>query len=119
MKFITVTAPEGRKTPIHPHDGTDPTGALLHVEPGRVTRVRYSQDVRRAVNRGDLIPCGLDGRACALARADAPNALDTGPHVTDQDLLAAGLRTRPKPPEGNTDAVAKPSFDMSDIEGRR
>lgn len=53
---IFVTAPEGRLCPIHPADGRNhETGGLLYVEHGKVERVKYSGDVRRAWKRGDLV----------------------------------------------------------------
>lgn len=60
---ITVTAPPDRVTPIHKDDGVEVNGAQLRVIAGRVARVRLSQSVRRAVNRGDLIPCNMSGAA--------------------------------------------------------
>lgn len=58
---VTVTAPAGRLTPIHPEDGVDIAGAPLRVAPGTVRRVRWSQTTSRAVGRGDLILCRRDG----------------------------------------------------------
>jgi hypothetical protein len=90
---ITVTAPEGRRTPINPADGTHPNG-LLWVDgpkegkPGDVARVRYSQDVQRSIKRGDLIPCKLDGsKVDNVDQASAPAALDTGSKVSDRDIM--------------------------------
>lgn len=57
---ITVTAPDGRLTPIHPDDGVELGGGLLYVSPGKVARVRWSQTIRRAVARGDLAFCNMD-----------------------------------------------------------
>lgn len=65
---IFVTAPEGRLTPIHKDDGIEPGGGVLYVKPGEVRPVRYwtsdgrtSTTVRRAVTRGDLVLCNMDG----------------------------------------------------------
>lgn len=60
---ITVTAPTGKVTPIHESDGIAPGGVQLRVTAGAVERVRYSQSVRRAIGRGDLIPCNMSGAA--------------------------------------------------------
>lgn len=88
---ILVTAPKGRKCPIHPSDGSD-AGGLLFVEHGegeapRVTRVKYSQDIRRAIGDGDLIPSKLDGTpAKDLDEAACPEPLPSGSsHVTEAD----------------------------------
>jgi len=64
---ITVTAPEGRLTPIHKSDGVEPGGAALVVAPGDVRRVAYSTTVHRSILRGDLVMCDLDGKAVASA----------------------------------------------------
>jgi hypothetical protein len=84
---ILVTAPEGRLCPIHPSDGGDDAGGLLYVMHGRVTRVKYSQDVRRSIKDGDLIPCTRDGKPAKDLEAAACNQpLPSGsPHVTDDD----------------------------------
>lgn len=58
---VTVTAPEGRLTPIHPEDGVGIAGAALRIGPGEVCRVRWSQTTIRAVRRGDLILCTAEG----------------------------------------------------------
>jgi hypothetical protein len=60
---ITVTAPPDRVTPIHKDDGVEPNGAQLRVTSAVTVRVRYSQSVRRAIARGDLIPCNMSGAA--------------------------------------------------------
>lgn len=74
---ITVTAPEGRKTPIAPNDGVDPSGTLLYVDPGSVCRVRYSADVRRAIGRGDLVLCDLQAKPVKeLEQAACPKQLE-------------------------------------------
>ena len=41
ITHITVTAPEGRKTPVSAADGIEPGGGLLYVEPGWIRRVAY------------------------------------------------------------------------------
>jgi len=70
---ITVTAPPGRKTPVHADDGTDPGGGVLYVEDGCVCRVRFSQAIRRSIARDDMFPCDMDGARVASAHlADAP-----------------------------------------------
>lgn len=90
---ITVTAPEGRKTPIHPNDGTDPDSpTLLFVEAGHVAKVRYSSDIRRSINRGDLIPCDLEGHTVDVAKAEAPEEFDGG-RITS-DAIAANAKVR-------------------------
>lgn len=130
-KFITVTAPEGVTSPIHPNDGSDPNKpAGLQVTSGMVARVRYSQDIRRSIARGDLIPCTIDGkiekagRAITLDEADSPKGLHTGSVVSDEDLFEAKIKTRPVLPSlpkqvtANTDASNAPTVDMT-TEGKR
>jgi len=74
---ITVTAPPGRLTPIHPNDGTDPGGHPTKAVAGVVKRVRFSQTIRRAIARGDLIPCDLDaGAVSGPSAAAAPDDLE-------------------------------------------
>lgn len=77
---IKVTAPEGKLTPIGRADGTLPGGGLLHVRPGTICRVRYSQDIRRSINRGDLVACNMDGADVGvhLDDAAAPDELEGG-----------------------------------------
>jgi hypothetical protein len=76
---VTVTAPEGRMTPIHPSDGIDHAGVRMVVEAGTVRRVRWSQTTRRAWNRGDLILCNMDGSRVATPElAAAPRELEGG-----------------------------------------
>lgn len=98
---ITVTAPEGRKTPIHTNDGTDPSGHQLTVEKGRIAKVRYSQDVRRSINRGDLIPCDLTGkRVESIDDAEAPVDFEHGSrHPDDIAIEMANRRHRQADPE--------------------
>lgn len=64
---ITVTAPAGVTTPIHPTDGHEPGGGQLRITSDVVARVRYagSQSIRRAIARGDLVPCNMDGAPVA------------------------------------------------------
>jgi hypothetical protein len=75
---VHVTAPEGRRTPIHRNDGIESNGGQLHVESAEVRRVVFSQDVRRAVARGDLVLCNMHGVACDLDKAGAPDELEGG-----------------------------------------
>lgn len=72
---ITVTAPAGRTTPVHKRDGGSITGTQSQVVAGEVHRVRYSQDVRRSIGRGDLVPCDMDGAPCVVELAAAPDDL--------------------------------------------
>lgn len=139
-EYITVTAPKGRKAPIHPSDGSDPEGGLLFVTDERVCRVRYSGDVRRALRDGDLIPVKLEenidskgvatyrvtkGRA-SVEEADSPTSLANGDRVDlvenpppsvrpDRafDKFRASVDARATP---NTDASRLPAFDTSDKE---
>jgi len=74
---VTVTAPEGRMTPIHPDDGVDAGNRRLFVEHGFISRVRWTQTTRRARNRGDLILCNMSGEPVdsaelATSRQDLP-----------------------------------------------
>jgi len=75
---ITVTAPAGRRTPIGRRDGAEPGGSQLCVVRGVVCRVRYSQDVRRSIARGDLIPCDMNGAPVTVTLAAAPSELPGG-----------------------------------------
>lgn len=90
--FITVTAPQGKRTPIHHLDGAEPGGGLLCVEAGQAVRVRYagSQSIRRSIARGDLIPCDMNGAAVGVALAAAPDELPGG-RVVIADRLALKL----------------------------
>lgn len=75
LTHVTVTAPEGRRTPIHESDGKAGT-EQLQVVPGIVDRVRWSRLTSRAVGRGDLILCDLNGAPVASVElADAPDEL--------------------------------------------
>lgn len=58
---VTVTAPEGRRTPVHRDDGVEPGGGQLVVTHEAVRRVRWSQTTMRSRGRGDLILCNMDG----------------------------------------------------------
>lgn len=75
---ITVTAPAGKRTPVHSADGVEPGGAVLYVTDDVIARVRYSQTTRRSINRGDLIPCDMNGAAVGVALAAAPADLPGG-----------------------------------------
>lgn len=84
---ITVTAPTGKVTPIHESDGIAPGGVQLRVTAEAVERVRYSQSVRRAIGRGDLIPCNMSGAAVpSIDLAAAPDDLPGGSIAIRQDL---------------------------------
>lgn len=78
--YITVTAPSGRRTPIHHEDGTEPGGGQLCVVAGEIIRVRYagSQTIRRSIGRGDLIPCDMNGAAVGVALAASADELPGG-----------------------------------------
>lgn len=98
---VTVTAPDGRLTPIHPDDGVGLGGAPLRVDSARVARVRWSQTTRRAVERGDLILCTRAGKAVPTAReAACPEDLPGGSvsleRAAARDLPASNMRA----PEG-------------------
>jgi hypothetical protein len=89
---ITVTAPLGRVCPVHGSDGVEPGGAQLRVTPDDIARVRYagSGSIRRAVVRGDLIPCDMNGAPCDIFAAAAVN-----------DLPGGGAKiAKPKPSQG-------------------
>lgn len=75
---IKVTAPQGKLTPIGQADGRLPGGGSLRVHDGIICRVRYSQDIRRSIARGDLIPCDMNGADVGvhLDDAAAPEDLD-------------------------------------------
>lgn len=75
---ITVTARPGLRAPVHPGDGQEPGGGLLCVEHGSIVRVRLSQATRRAIARGDLVPCNMDGAEVGVELADAPADLPGG-----------------------------------------
>jgi hypothetical protein len=71
---VTVTAPEGRTTPVHHEDGVEPGGGQLVIIAGRVRRVKWSQTTMRSRNRGDLILCNMDGEPVDSAEAAAAPA---------------------------------------------
>lgn len=96
---ITVTAPDGRRTPIHSDDGVEPGGGQLYITAGSVRRVRYSQAIRRAINRGDLVPCDANGAQCAIALAAAPD---------DLGLTTAAPPRRPYAPEPVPELAPEP-----------
>lgn len=81
---ITVTAPPGRKTPVHGRDGQEPGGGLLYVTNDVVARIRYSQTTRRSIGRGDLVPCDMNGAATTVTLAAAPDDLPGGKIVLDR-----------------------------------
>lgn len=88
--YITVTAPPDRVTPIHKDDGQEHSGAQLRVIAGRVSRVRYSQTTRRAIGRGDLIPCNMSGAAVpSVDLAAAPDLADSIAQVLTPERSAA------------------------------
>lgn len=101
---ITVTAPTGKVTPIHKDDGSAPGGVQLRTTAEVVDRVRYSQSVRRAIARGDLIPCNMSGAAVpSIDLAAAPEELPGG-------RIALGARLHSAVAKVNAqldDAVAK------------
>lgn len=101
---ITVTAPAGRITPIHSRDGGSITGTQPQVVAGEVHRVRYSQDVRRAIGRGDLIPCDMNGARVGIELAAAPDDLP-GYKVTIKEWRESA----PHRANDYPDAAAKPS----------
>lgn len=87
---ITVMAPEGRLTPIHPSDGVEPGGRRMYAEPGIVRRVRWSQTIRRAVNRGDLGLVNAKGEPVkTIAEAACPDELPGELGGNRLDLRAA------------------------------
>lgn len=90
---INVTSPPGRLTPIHSDDGAEPGGGIMYVEPGTVRRVRYSQTTRRALRRGDLIACDMNGAETTVTLAAAPHDLAGASSVEvppAADLAGAG-----------------------------
>lgn len=79
ISHVTVTAPEGRRTPIHPNDGTEPGGGQLYSTAEFVDRVAYSSTTIRAISRGDLVLCDLNGaRVPSVELASAPTEIDGG-----------------------------------------
>lgn len=100
-RYVRVTAPEGRRTPIHEDDGVDVGAVMLYVEPGSIRRVRWSQTVRRARNRGDLILCDMNGnRVDTVDLAEQVEDLPGGKlesqflHAHEHHETSAGFRTR-------------------------
>lgn len=131
---ITVTAPEGRKTPIHPNDGSDPESpTLMFVEHGTIARVKYSADVRRAIARGDLIAVDGDGaHTTDLEKASAPKAMqafdiETGAELELEKIVLARHTRRPpgrltsRADVATTDATRGPerTFDTSDAKPKK
>jgi hypothetical protein len=95
---ITVTAPEGRLTPIHPDDGVEPGGHLMYVRAGHVRRVALSMDVRRYILDEDLIPCKPDGTPCSIDDAAAPEDIQHSPPFIPVGAEIHLARTRPAQP---------------------
>lgn len=67
ITHVTVTAPEGRRTPVYERDGVEPGGGPLYVESDFVVTVGYSHTTIRSINRGDLVLCDMNGAAVASA----------------------------------------------------
>lgn len=104
---VTVTAPPGRLTPIHPNDGVDLAGHPLRVRPGEIRRVRWSENTRRAVARGDLILCDRAGKEVGLPKdAACPDDLPDLKIVIDASPDTAARRPTPtmqaRDPEGRS-----------------
>lgn len=79
VTHVTVTAPEGRMTPVAAQDGAEPGGNPLHVTSDDVARVRYSHTTIRSLARGDLILCDLNGSSVASVElASCPTDLPGG-----------------------------------------
>ena len=77
ITHVTVTAPEGRRTPVNPEDGVEPGGGQMFVTSADVCRVRYTHTTIRSIGRKDLILCNMDGAPVASAElASAPEHLD-------------------------------------------
>ncbi len=76
VTHVTVTAPEGRHTPVNSSDGVEPGGAQLYVTSAHVCRVKYSHTTIRSIGRGDLILCDMNGNRVASAElAAAPEEI--------------------------------------------
>jgi len=74
---VTVTAPEGRTTPVASQDGIGPGGEQLRVKSGGVERVAYSHTTLRSLRRGDLLLCNMDGKLVdSVELAAAPKDLE-------------------------------------------
>lgn len=103
---IFVTAPDGRMPPLHPSDASGGLG-LVHAEHGKVTRVKYSAEVRRAITDGDLIPTTIGGTPVKdIDKAAAEEPLESGgPHVTPEDrkaVAAVKAAEQPKKTDGGS-----------------
>jgi len=83
--FVYVTAPEGRRTPIHRDDGREPGNKQLHVLPGTVSRVRWSQHTRRAAGRIDLVLSKRNGMPAQTFEEAIAEFDDLGSHRVDVD----------------------------------
>lgn len=81
---ILVTAAPGRLVPVHDRDGREHGGGRLFVEGAHVRRVAYSQDIRRSIGRGDLIPCDMNGAATTVELADSNTSLHEGKIVIER-----------------------------------
>lgn len=51
---------------------------MLYADSCSVIRVRWSQDIRRSVTRGDLVPCDANGAPVTVTLAASPNELPGG-----------------------------------------
>lgn len=76
LPYITVTAPPGVITPIHEEDGSGPSGQL-RVTSADVAKVRYSRTTMRAIGRGDLIPCDMNGARVGVHLAIPPDDMES------------------------------------------
>lgn len=109
-KHIFVTAAAGRTVPVHPSHASAPGGALLLCVEGKVYRLPYNTDVRRAIADGDLIPCTSDGKVGLKhhheASANDPVELDD----------TGAVATSPTPEVHHTPALAETAskFDNTD-----
>jgi hypothetical protein len=79
QSYVTVTAPEGRRTPVHSDDGIEPGGNPLVITSDDVGRVRYSQTTARSIARGDLLLCNMDGSPVASVNLAAAKESNRGP----------------------------------------
>lgn len=51
---------------------------MLYADSNSVIRVRWSQDIRRSIGRGDLVACDMNGAPVTVMLAAAPNELPGG-----------------------------------------
>lgn len=76
VTHVTVTAPEGRRTPVNADDGVEPGGGQMFVTSAHVCRVRYTHTTIRSIGRGDLVLCNMDGSpVVSVDLASAPDEL--------------------------------------------